>query len=121
MTVEVRHSPTGQVVVVSLIGEHDISTAPEVRRALAEVTGVAVIVVDLGPTTFLDSTILGVLMSTLKQVRVRGGRLCAVNAAGPVAKVLRMTQLDTVLQLTSTDDSPLGLELRDLLRPTEIS
>lgn len=48
--------------LVSLIGEHDLSTAPELRRELEAVfrTGTAVMI-DLGETSFLDSSILSVL------------------------------------------------------------
>jgi anti-sigma B factor antagonist len=120
MPVEVQPSPSGRVVVVRLVGEHDISTAPEVRRALNAASSAPLVVLDLGPTTFLDSTILGVFVAAWKRVRVRGGRITAVNAHHQVAQVLSITKLDTMLVLSGTQDSPLDEELRALLGPTEV-
>ena len=49
--------------IVELVGEHDLATVPDLERALAEVEahGTSVIV-DLSETTFIDSTILGVIV-----------------------------------------------------------
>jgi anti-sigma B factor antagonist len=56
--------------VVALPGEHDLASAPRVREAIgeAEVTG-APIVVELTPTEFMDSSILGVLLGALRRAR----------------------------------------------------
>jgi len=53
------------VAVVTLVGEHDLSTAPDVGRALRQPRS-AGLVVDLSQTTFLDSSILGVLLTAAR-------------------------------------------------------
>jgi anti-anti-sigma factor len=61
------------VVVVTLSGEHDISTAAELddqlTAALGEGTGVAV---DLLQTTFIDSSVLRVLICARQRAQERG-------------------------------------------------
>jgi anti-sigma B factor antagonist len=61
----IRTEQSGEdIVVVSLAGEHDLYTAPRIEAALggAIASGRAVVVVDLHETTFLDSTVLAILL-----------------------------------------------------------
>ena len=58
-------------------GEHDLSTAPELRARLHELGDAnAAVIVDLDQTTFVDSSILGVLVGGLRRARERR---CAVR------------------------------------------
>jgi anti-sigma B factor antagonist len=51
------------VWVLSLHGEHDLATQPSLREQLQHVRAAGgPIVVDLSPTTFVDSTIIGALL-----------------------------------------------------------
>ena len=59
-----------RVAVVALVGEHDLSTAPDVGDALRQ-PGSAGLVVDLSQTTFLDSSILGVLLTAARDAEQR--------------------------------------------------
>ena len=71
--IEAVRSPSDTVVVI-LVGDHDLSTAPELRsvltRAIADGPGV---VVDLGETTFLDSSILHALIEANLTLQRRNG------------------------------------------------
>ena len=86
-------------VLITLLGEHDISTSDEVRRALAGARGAELVVVDLADCTFMDSTVLGVLASAQRHVRDAGGRVVAVNASGIVARALEITGVGQLLDL----------------------
>lgn len=98
MTVQVI--PGERVSVVALVGDHDIATSHEVRRALAEVNGAPLVVVDLTRCTFLDSTVLGVLVAASRRCADAGGRLIGINPSGVVAKALAITGIDELLQTT---------------------
>jgi anti-sigma B factor antagonist len=51
--------------LVTLHGEHDLSTAPALREQLDTIIHrPGAVIVDLTPTTFIDSTILGTLLET---------------------------------------------------------
>jgi anti-sigma B factor antagonist len=53
--------------VVSLHGEHDVSSAPLVRERLADARGASGrIVVDLSAANFIDSTIAGTLVEAFR-------------------------------------------------------
>src|SRR5205823_13063606 len=72
----------GADYVVSLGGEVDLYTAPELKQELHRLVGEGAtrIVIDMSDTTFIDSTTLGVLLSVVKRVRPERG---AVVLVGP--------------------------------------
>jgi anti-sigma B factor antagonist len=96
------------IAVVSAAGEIDVFTAPQLDSELSAVTsgGQHRVVVDLSRVDFLDSTGLAVLVKTLKRVREHdGGSLAVVVTADRVAKVFRLTGLDTLIPLHPTVES----------------
>jgi anti-sigma B factor antagonist len=79
-------------VVVSVAGELDVATAPELARALAGIEGD--VTVDLRRATFADPSGLRVLLAA----RSGGCRLRVVRRGGsPVARLLALTGTDTLL------------------------
>jgi len=90
--------------VLSVRGEIDVSTAPELRDRLLSVAqeGYSTVVVDLSEVTFLDSTALGVLVSGLKRFRAAGGDLRLVVTGRSVTKVLEITGLVEVFPIFDT-------------------
>lgn len=98
---EVDHDGTP---VLSVEGEVDVSTAPELRErllALAE-RGKTVAVVDLSAVSFVDSTALGVLVSGVKRMRNAGGDLRLVVTQPRIAKVFEITGLTDVFRIFPT-------------------
>ncbi len=73
-------------------------------RRLKEIVGEAVsggsnrIVVDMGETTFLDSSGLGAIIAGLKAARQAGGDLRIARPTPAVQSVLELTNLDRVLR-----------------------
>jgi anti-sigma B factor antagonist len=78
--------------VVSVAGELDVATAPELARALASLDGD--VVVDLSCATFADPSALHVLLAA----RAGGCRLRVVRrGGGPVARLLALTGTEQLL------------------------
>lgn len=96
--------------VVSAAGELDVHTAPALQAELSPRSQQpnAVLVVDLTDVGFIDSTGLGVLVTTLKHVREAGGSLDVVVTSSRVLKVFALTGLDVVIPLHSTLDEALA-------------
>ncbi len=94
----------GGVVLLSVHGEADLHTAPELRERLSRLDdeGVTALVVDLSDVTFIDSMALGVLLGTMKRMRSRGGRFRLVVARPEVRRIFEITLLDRVLAIDST-------------------
>ena len=60
--VEVRTASRG-VIVLTLIGDHDLATKPMLSAELAGVPPDAAVIVDLTRCTFIDSTVIAALLS----------------------------------------------------------
>jgi len=104
--------------VVAVRGEIDLFTAPELKKTLADAieNGATRVVVDLGETTFLDSTALGVLIGAVKRLRQRDGQLVIVNTDPNIQKTFEITGLDQIFTIvdsrdaavTALDEAPAG-------------
>ena len=100
MDISVRR--VGDATVVAAAGELDLEVADTLRGRLNEVivSGPDRLVVDLSGATFIDSTILGVLVGTRNQLG--GGELHVVAAHPAVLKIFQMTGLDQVFRISPT-------------------
>jgi anti-sigma B factor antagonist len=85
-------------MVVFAVGEIDIATSDGLREAMhAAVESSRHIIVDLSAVTFLDSTGLGVLLGTRKQIASTHQSMCLVGPTRLVAKVLSITRVDQTI------------------------
>ena len=91
----------GAVDVVTLRGEHDLSTATDVSRridsALETASGLAI---DLSQTTFIDSAVLRVLITAQERAAARGAgfAIAVADSSGHgVHRLLTLTGLDAKL------------------------
>jgi anti-sigma B factor antagonist len=94
--IELDRSDTGVVVVV-LTGEHDLYTAPGLRDRISTLFEEGVpFVVDLTPATFIDSSVLRVLLEARREADERGlgfAVALAEDEAAGVRRVLEVTGL----------------------------
>ena len=84
------------LAVLTISGEHDLSTAPNVRRRLDHLLEEGIpTVVDLSPATFIDSSILGVILDGRRRAADSGIGFAVVHANGAdaVDRVLEVTGL----------------------------
>jgi anti-sigma B factor antagonist len=101
--------------VLSIDGEHDLHTAPELRRRLDELIRLGdPIVIDLTPSTFVDSSILGVLLDGRRRAFEDGVALALAHADGSVAvsRVLEVTGLRSELPVHESFEEALADAVR---------
>jgi anti-sigma B factor antagonist len=96
--------------VLSVVGELDVSSSPQVRNEVVRLVtdGATDVVLDLTAVPFVDSFGLGVLVSALKRTRAGGGRLALVVTEPNVRRLLTLTGLDEVFELAETVDEVVG-------------
>ena len=87
----------GAVPIVVARGELDAFAEPDVFAAFAEVAGERRVVVDLEAVSFLDSTALGAVVRSLREVGERGGEALVVLPATAARRIFEITTLDRVL------------------------
>ena len=94
---EVRSEAGGDnIEIVTLHGEHDLGTLPQVREAFETAAGDdKALVIDLSAATFIDSSILGAVLEARRVAGEadRGFAVTCDGAAEPVRRVLEVTGL----------------------------
>ena len=84
------------LVVVTISGEHDLSTAPNLRRRLHDLLAKgSPVIVDLSPATFIDSSILGAILDGRRNAAEADVGFAVVhsNGADAIDRVLEVTGL----------------------------
>jgi anti-sigma B factor antagonist len=87
---EIRTSRSEGAARLELHGELDLGTAPVLDEAVEEVLdgGCRDLVLDLGGTTFLDSSGLGALMRVRRAADEHQARMAVVSPPGSEARVV---------------------------------
>ena len=109
MDVIVGTRTEGPWTVVEVAGELDLHTSPPLREHLLELIqgGAGHLALDLTKVDFMDSSSLGSLVTCLKRIRERDGKLVLVGVGGTPMKVLTLTGLDRVFDIVgSTTELP---------------
>jgi anti-sigma B factor antagonist len=90
--------------IVSVAGEVDLATAPDLRDRLHEVMDdkPRVLVVDLLQVTFIDSTALGVLIDAWKQSETMGAAMRSVVSEPRILKVFTITGLTDIFTIRAS-------------------
>lgn len=87
---------------LALSGELDVAVAADLREQLDRLIGRApapAIVLDLADVTFLDSVILGVLISAVHRARDAGGDLELCGVRPSVRRVFTITGVDGIIDI----------------------
>jgi anti-anti-sigma factor len=94
-----RH--TAAVAVVTLRGEHDLTTRAAISEALARAGDESDVLVDLSECTFIDSTVIGVLVFAFHDFGERGRRLelTIPPGAAPIQRVAKVAGLTTFFSI----------------------
>ena len=98
--------------LLTVRGEHDLYTAPPLREGITALLDEGVpVIVDLTPATFIDSSILGVLLGGLRRARESGGSFSLVlgdEAEATVRRIFEVTGLLSVFPIDATSAEALA-------------
>jgi anti-sigma B factor antagonist len=85
--------------VIAVRGELDLHTVPELKRTLAELAELDSphVIVDLTHASLVDSTSLGALLETSRNLRASGGELVVSCRDRSIRKVFATTGVDRVI------------------------
>ena len=96
------HSPTA--CIVTLRGEHDAASSEAITLAVTLARSYTNVLVDLGSCSFVDSTVIGVLLAAAKRAREHGGALELVVPVEmtPVRRTLEIANVQGRLPFHAT-------------------
>ena len=90
-----------EVTIVDVRGDLDCYTAPQLRAVLVELAdGPRRVVLDVGGSTFIDSTGLGVLVGALKRLRQQGGDMTLRSLSPTTERLFEVTGVSKLFQIT---------------------
>jgi anti-anti-sigma factor len=94
---------------VALEGEFDLDTVPEIdrflRRALGPLYHQENLIIDLGRTTFIDSSFIGFLVRLAAAQRAKRHELLLVRPCGQVRRVFAVVGLPNVVPVFETTEA----------------
>jgi anti-anti-sigma factor len=87
--------------VVTLCGEHDLASGPDLERALQPLFGR--VLVDLSGCRFIDSTTIGLLIRKARELALEGYslELYAPPENAAVTRALQVVQMSTIMHTSS--------------------
>ena len=102
MELRVSSRSQGDYVVLALVGEIDLYTAPRLQSELTSALSdgkPTQIVVDMSGVEFCDSTGMNVLLAAHRAATERGGQLALAAPRPSVRKILEVTGLQSVFTI----------------------
>lgn len=101
MNLEINRSEDKKGAILSLSGEIDAYTAPQLKESFGTLLGQEdqTIIVDMEKVTYMDSTGLGVFISALKSAKEKNKQLKLVNIQERVYRLFQITGLDEIMDL----------------------
>jgi anti-sigma B factor antagonist len=103
----INHTTHGTVDVVELPEQLVMANAPETREALQNLIneGHHKLVLDLKAISFIDSSGLSVLVSTMKAVHAEDGAVVLLNPTAGVRSLIELTRLHLVFDIFEDRDA----------------
>jgi anti-sigma B factor antagonist len=99
-SISLENEPHAVVVVAS--GELDAYVEDDLVGIFRDTAREERLVVDLTAVSFLDSTVLGVLVRAIRDVDGRGGKVRVVLPGGTARRIFEITTLDRVLPVADS-------------------
>jgi anti-anti-sigma factor len=98
----------GGHVVCRPVGELDLSAAPTLRQALADVPSGSRVLIDLSDVSFVDSAGLGALIAGIRRTRDRGGEAAVACSRPGLRRLLRTIDLDLLVTISEDGEQAIG-------------
>lgn len=105
--IEVSTRKVGKAVILSVSGDVDLYSSPEVRRQLIALTEKKVkhILIDLQKVSYMDSSGVATLVEGLQQIGKYKGKLMLFGLESAVKEVFELSRLDKVFEIYSDQDA----------------
>ena len=100
MSLNIETQRSNGEVVILVVGEVDLYSSPELRKAILKTTSKAdIVVVDLGEVAYIDSSGVATLVEGLRSARDRNARFVLARPSKAVKQVLELARLDSVFEV----------------------
>ena len=96
----------GDVVLLDITGEIDLYNAPEIKDIINKLISEKKynIVINLEKVSYIDSSGIGALISSLSNLKKYQGGLKIINVFASVKKVFELTKLTSFFEIYDSED-----------------
>ena len=103
---EISTRDKGNATIVSISGDVDLYSSPQVRRIIIGLTEKKkpLIIVDLNQVEYMDSSGIATLVEGLQQVGKYSGEIRLFGLASAVREVFELSRLDKVFQIYVSEE-----------------
>jgi anti-sigma B factor antagonist len=106
---ECKTESVGDVLLVRVSGEVDLSWSQSIRKAVLEALSKSGAVgVELSAVSYIDSSGIAALVEGFQTARGKGQRFALVAASASVRAVLQLARLDRVFPMVDTPEAVKG-------------
>ncbi len=107
---EINKREVGEIIVFDITGEIDLYNAPEIKEKIKEEMNKnkVNIIINLDKVTYIDSSGIGVLISSLSNLKKVGGALKLINVYASVRKVFELTKLTSFFDIYDSEADALA-------------
>jgi anti-anti-sigma factor len=98
---KVRARNLGKVAFLCMQGQIVNGETETLRQAVNAQSDISTVVLDLALVSTVDAGGLGVMLELREQVQAKGIGFKIMNVSKPLARVLEVTRLDSVFEVTS--------------------
>ena len=103
---QIKQEQKNDILVCYVIGEIDINTSPQVKKAFDKIIGdkKEKIIVNLKDVSYVDSSGLATLVEILKGLRTYGGKLKLTNLSTKIKSLFEITKLEKLFDIVPEEE-----------------
>jgi len=106
ISMDISSRAKGEVVILDISGEIDLYNAPEIKDIINKLIEQKKynVVINLKDVTYIDSSGIGALISSLSNLKKYQGGLKIINVFASVRKVFELTKLTSFFDIYDNED-----------------
>ncbi len=107
---EISQREKDKVVILDIQGEIDLYNAPEIKDTIQKLIEQQKynIIINLEKVSYIDSSGIGALISSLSNLKKYQGSLKIINVFASVKKVFELTKLTSFFEIYDSEDEALS-------------
>ncbi len=102
---EISRRESGDIIILDVNGEIDLYNAPEIKELINKLIEEKKynVVINLDRVSYIDSSGIGALISSLSNLKKYQGGLKICNVSGSVRKVFELTKLTSFFEIYESE------------------
>ncbi|MBN2042060.1 MAG: STAS domain-containing protein [Spirochaetes bacterium] len=102
---DITQKRNGDIVILVIIGEIDLYNAPEIKDIINKLIEERIynVIIDLEKVSYIDSSGIGALISSLSNLKKYQGGLKIINVYASVKKVFELTKLTSFFEIYDSE------------------